>query len=413
MITVHEALDYILNAVTPLGLETVPLVDARGRVLAEEIYAARNIPPRDNSAMDGFALRADDTMDASPEQPVILDIIENIPAGHLPLKRVERGQAARIMTGAVIPDGADTVAKVEDTESDENKVRLFTAHEKGLNVREKGEDVSDGEHILSPGKSIRPAEMGMLASLGHAQVRVYQRPRVAIIATGDELVDIDREPGPGRIVSSNSYSLYGQVLECGGIPVNLGIARDTREDLETHFRAALQADIIISSGGVSVGDYDFVKDVMKEIGTEIRFWRVAQRPGKPLAFGSMGGKPVFGLPGNPVSSMICFEQYVRPALGKMMGRTGLFRTTVRARLTEDIEKNAGLRYFFRARVALEKDGYIVTTTGSQGSGILKSMVRANGIIVVPEDLKHVAAGEYVTVQLLDETLAFRDKPEYL
>ncbi len=253
----------------------------------------------------------------------------------------------------------------------------------------------------------------MLAALGRSFIKVYQRPLVAIIATGDEIVDIDEDTSGDKIISSNSYSLHAQVRECGAVPLQTGIAKDREDSLTAAFRAALRADVIISSGGVSVGDYDFVKDVMTEMGTSIEFWQVAQRPGKPLAFGTMQGKLVFGLPGNPVSSMITFEEYVRPALLKMMGRDRIFRRTVKATLTEDVKKKSGLKHFIRALVRKEGDRFTVSTTGEQGSGILKSMVLANAIIVLPEDISVAKKGEEVTVQLIDDSFEMSPKPEYL
>jgi molybdopterin molybdotransferase len=243
-------------------------------------------------------------------------------------------------------------------------------------------------------------------------ISVYQKPVVAILATGDELVDIDEKPTPWQIVSSNSYSIAAQIIECGGIPLQIGIAKDTREDLVAKFRAAMRADIIISSGGVSVGDYDLVKDIMKEVGNNMQFWQVAMRPGKPLAFGSMEGIPVFGLPGNPVSSMVSFEQFVRPSILKMMGHKTLFRKTVTAAIREGITKKQGARHFIRARVDYENGQYTVSATGEQGSGILKSMVRANGLIVLPENATSAKAGEAVTVQLIDRSLEQTSKPGY-
>ncbi len=413
MITVKDALNHILGSISPLGLEKADILSALGRVIGEDIHAPRDIPPRDNSAMDGYALKSKDTTGAGAESPVVLNVIEDIPAGYTPQKTVGAGEAARIMTGAPVPEGADAVIMVEETKSDDAGVRIYAEAAEGQNIRYAGEDVREGDLVIRAGTLLRPAEVGMLSALGRSFVKVYRRPLVALIATGDELVDIDGAASPGKIVSSNSYSLAAQVMECGGIPLQLGIAKDTKYDLTEKFRDAMRADIIVSSAGVSVGDYDFVKDVMKDMGIGIDFWQVAQRPGKPMTFGVREGRPVFGLPGNPVSSMITFEQYVRPAILKMTGHENIFRKAIRAKLTEDIKKKKGLRYFIRARVKRHGGGFVAETTGEQGSGILRSMVLANGIIVIPEDADFVKADSEVMVQLLDNSHDFTKDPEYL
>ena len=404
MITVEKATREILDAIPVLGLEKVNILEALGRVLGEDVFAPRNIPPQDNSAMDGFAVNAEDTMGASPENPLLFEIKEDIPAGHMPQKIVGFAEAARIMTGAAIPRGADAVVPIEDTDMEEDRVKILVPVEKGENVRYSGEDVRLGELVLPRGKRVRPAEIGMLASLGRSFVAVHQKPLVAILATGDELVEVDGLVSPAVIVSSNSYSLAAQVVEAGGIPLHIGIAKDRVDDLKEKYQSALRADIIVSSAGVSVGDYDLVKDVIQDLGTDIQFWKVAMRPGRPLVFGTMAGKPVFGLPGNPVSSMVSFEQFVRPAIRKMTGHTALFRKTIQASLKEKVEKKPGLRYFLRGIIGEEKGKYTVVTTGEQGSGILKSMVMANGIIVLSEDVTKVTRGTMVTVQVLDDAI---------
>jgi len=404
MITVEKATREILEAIPVLGLEKVDILEALGRILGEDVYAPRNIPPQDNSAMDGFAVNAEDTLGASPENPLLFEIKEDIPAGYMPRKIVGFAEASRIMTGAAIPRGADAVVRLEDTEMEGDRVKILHPVGKGENVRYSGEDVRLGELVLPRGKQIRPAEIGMLAALGRSFVSVHQKPLVAILATGDELVEVDGLVSPAVIVSSNSYSLAAQVIEAGGIPLHIGIAKDRVEDLKEKYGSALRADIIVSSAGVSVGDYDLVKDVIQDLGTDIQFWRVAMRPGRPLVFGTMGGKPVFGLPGNPVSSMVSFEQFVRPAIRKMTGHASLFRKTIQAALKERIDKKSGLRYFLRGIIQEEEGKYTVMTTGEQGSGILKSMVMANGIIVLPEEMTKIPKGTAVTVQVLDDSL---------
>lgn len=413
MITVSDALHTILSTVEAVGVEKVNILSALGRVLAEDIYARRTIPPTDNSAMDGYALIAEDTLGATREHPLLFDIIEDVPAGNMPRKIVGFAEATRIMTGAPIPEGVDAVVRVEDTEFDGDRVKIFAEASVGQNIRSMGEDVKEGELVLHRGTIIRPAETGMLAALGRSFIAVYQKPLVAILATGDELVDIDGELSPEKIISSNSYSGAAQVIESGGIPMQIGIAKDTKEDLTEKFNAAMRADIIVSSAGVSVGDYDFVKDVMEEIGVTIDFYQVAQRPGRPFTFGTAGRKLFFGLPGNPVSSMITFEQYVRPAILKMTGHTRIFRKTIKAILQENIKKKQGLRYFLRVRVNYEDGRFTAITTGEQGSGILKSMVQANGIMVLPEDSTSIKKGDEVIVQVIDNSFDLTDEPAYL
>ena len=401
MISVEEALNRILTRIPVLGLEKVDIISSLGRVIGEDILAPRNIPPLDNSAMDGYAVRSADIKGASRENPISLMVIEELPAGALPQRAPTKGEAVRIMTGAPIPPGADTVVMVEDTEKAGQQVRVFQGVPPGENIRRAGEDVKKGDRVISKGSVIRAAEVGMLASVGRASVYVHQRPVVAILCTGDELVDVDEGIADHKIVSSNSYTLSAQVMECGALPLQLGIAKDTPEEIEEKLRQGLRADLILSSAGVSVGDYDLVKDVLGGIGFQMEFWGVAMRPGQPLAFGTIRGKPTFGLPGNPVSSMVSFEQFVRPSLLKMMGHKNLFRPVVEAILKENIRKKPGRRHFMRARVSLEEGRYVVTTTGPQGSGILNSMVEANGLLIVPEEETEIKAGEKVQVLILD------------
>ena len=407
MISVDNALEQIMGAINPLRLEKTTILDALGRVLAEDVTSDRDIPPLPNSAMDGYALRSENTFGASREKPAVLTVIDDIPAGKISTKTVGPGQAIRIMTGAPIPAGTDAIVRVEDTEKDGDRVRVFVAVRKGLDIRLAGEDVRKGELVIPKGKIIRPAEIGMLAALNISDVSVYGQPKVAILSTGDELVDIGGELAPGRIRNSNGYSLAAQVAECGAVALRLGIARDTRKDLVSKFEAARGADLIVTSGGVSVGDYDLVKDIMGELGA-MHFWKVAMRPGRPLAFGVIGGVPVFGLPGNPVSVMVSFEEFVRPAILKMSGFKHLFRPTVKAVLKEGLQKKAGFRHFLRAVVELRGGKYYAVTTGEQGSGILKSMVMANGLIVLPEDVTSLMAGDEVTVQLIDRSFETSD-----
>ncbi|HNQ18628.1 MAG TPA: molybdopterin molybdotransferase MoeA [Smithellaceae bacterium] len=404
MISVGKALKTILASARLMGTEKINILDAQRRAIAENIYAGRDIPSVDNSAMDGYALRAADTKGATPKKPVWFKIIEEIPAGKIPRKKLRSKEAARIMTGAIIPGGADAVIRQENTRREGNLVAVLTPVARKTDIRFAGEDVRKGELVIHKNSVLGAAQIGMLAALGKKSVLVYKKPRVAIMATGDELVDIDTNPSPGKIVNSNSYSLATLVDDCGGVPVILGITRDNKSALKQKFSTALKNDVIISSGGVSVGDYDLVKDIMVNMGNSMYFWQVAMRPGKPLAFGAIKGVPLFGLPGNPVSTMVSFEQFVRPYLLKIQGHRNIFRPVLKAISAENLEKKAGVKNFLRAIVKREKDKYIVKTTGNQGSGILKSMVTANALIILGEKETKIKKGDKVTVQLLDDSL---------
>ena len=396
MIRVSEALDAILSCVHALGSERVMTSQALGRVLAEDIVSDITIPPLDNSAMDGYAVRLVDIA----ALPARLRVVGDLPAGSCFDAVIGPGEALRIMTGAPVPDGADAVIRQEITRRDGDFVEILE-QESAANIRFAGEDIKAGARVMEAGICLRPAHIGVLASIKRSSISVCQRPRVAILSTGDELVDIDGNLGGGKIVSSNSYSLAALVRENGGTPIMLGIARDTPEDLRACFEQGMHADIILSSGGVSVGDYDFVKDVLQDMGAEMSFWKVAMRPGRPLAFGMMGTTPAFGLPGNPVSAMISFEQFVRPAMRKMSGLQNIFRRTLIAVADEPVETKTGLTYFLRCRVHQDTDGYHVRTTGAQGSGILMSMAEANALMIVSETAGSVQAGDRVEVQILD------------
>ncbi len=397
----HEAQRTVLDATAVLGLEKISLLDALGRTIGEDIVAERDNPPWDNSAMDGFAVRWEDIkQDHAIQKPVTLAVIEDVPAGRMPSKSVGTGQAIRIMTGAPIPQGADTVLKVEDTEQTPDTVRVFKPESRGSNIRPRGEDVRKGECIIAKGTPIRSGEAGMLAVLAKSFFFAYQRPRVAILSTGDELADLDEPFSDEKIINSNSYGIAAAVQEAGGIPLLLGIARDTQAALKEKISQGMNADMLVLSGGVSMGDYDFTKAVFREIGAEMNFWKLAIRPGQPLAFGKIQGKLAFGLPGNPVSSMITFEQLVRPALLKMGGRRSYDRPTVEAVFQEKFSKRPDRRHFLRGILTREEGVFKVRTTGGQGSGILTSMVKANCLIDVPVEVERLAPGDLVTVQLL-------------
>ena len=402
MLRVEEALEQILREFHPLEPESAPILESLGRVLGADVYADVDIPPHANSSMDGYAVRAEDTAGAGRETPVPLLVVGGVPAGYVPEKEVSPGTAICIMTGAPIPPGADAIVKVEDTEAEGEWVNVFAKVEPGLYVRPAGEDVRRGELVLRQGTVIRPQEIGMLAALGHKETLVTRRPRVAILATGDEVVEIDAPLAPGKIRDANSYSNAAQVVKCGGIPIRLGIARDRVGELTEKIHAGLaqDVDLLLTSGGVSMGDFDLVKDVLAAEG-EINFWRVRMKPGKPLAFGRIGDVPVLGLPGNPVSVMVSFETFVRPALLKMLGATDWERHTVEATLMDEVRHKDERRHYLRVRVEWRAGEYRAHLTGGQGSGILSSMVEANGLAIVPEDWDHAPAGARVRVLLLD------------
>ncbi|HKW85892.1 MAG TPA: gephyrin-like molybdotransferase Glp [Nitrospiraceae bacterium] len=404
----HEAQKTVLEATKTLGLEKISLLDALGRVLGEDIIAARDNPPWDNSAMDGFAVRWEDIkQEHAITKPVVLKVTEDVPAGKVAAKSVGPGQAIRIMTGAPIPKGADTVVKVEETECSEDSVKIFKAVERGGNIRPQGEDVKKGDCIIAKGTQIRPAEAGMLAILAKSFVLVYQRPRVAILSTGDELADLDERFDEDKIINSNSYGIAAAVQEAGGIPILLGIAKDQPVVLKEKIAHGLNADILVLSGGVSMGDYDFTKAVFKDLSAEMNFWKLAIRPGQPLAFGKIQGKLAFGLPGNPVSSMVTFEQLVRPAMMKMGGYRSYGRPVVQAVFQEKFSKRNDRRHFLRGILSRENNVLTVRTTGDQGSGILTSMVKANGLIDVPEEIERLNPGDTVNVQVLSSQFWMR------
>ena len=412
MISVEDAQKSILDMIRPMGRERAGLLNSLGRVLAEDVHSSRSIPPWNNSAMDGYALRAEDVRGATRETPKGLRVVEEIQAGVVATHRVGPGEAIKIMTGAPIPDGADAVVLVEETERiSEDEVHIFLDAPKGEAIRLAGEDVKPGETVLAQGARLGPASLGMLANIGRARVYVYQKPRVAILATGEELVDLGDSPGVGQIFNSNSYALAAQVLEAGGEPLLLGIARDDAEDLTRRINDGLAADLVITSGGVSVGDFDLVKSTLGGLGNDMRFWRVRMKPGKPMAFGMLNDKPVFGLPGNPVSTMVSFELFVRPSLLKMQGHKRLFRPAVEARLLHPLTKSPERRHYVRSIVYREGGEWVVRAIEAQGSNILHSMVRANGLLVFPEYETELAAGSRVQVILLEE--ASPEKPEHL
>ncbi|MBW8077529.1 MAG: molybdopterin molybdenumtransferase MoeA [Gallionella sp.] len=405
-LSVNNALRCVLESVKKQPeIETVRLEQALGRVLAEEVYANRDQPPYDVSAMDGYALRSADLSCI----PVTLTIVEDIKAGDMPTKCIQAGQCARIMTGAPVPQGADAVLRVEDTQSaGENLVQINTPVNAGNDIRRLGENMRDGELVLRAGTEITPGVVGILATAKCARLQVTRRPRVAILSTGDELEDMDDPVDPNKIPNSNSYALMAQVQALGIEPTLLGIARDDPAELAEYLQRGLHFDVLLVSGGSSVGLHDHVRPTLENLGVNMLFWRVAMKPGHPLAFGTTARTAVFGLPGNPVSSMVCFAEFVAPALRQMMGHTHLHRRTISARLTHDVKHKPGRTEFIRVNLAQDEHGYSATSTGTQSSGVSLSMARAEGLLVVSSASNRLLAGEQVAVQLLDGT-AFQNE----
>lgn len=416
MIGPDEALDRILSLVQVLPSAEEPLLEALGQVLAEDVTARFNIPPLDNTAMDGYAVRAADTAGASEESPIELDVIGEVAAGYEFEGAVEGGQAVRIMTGAPVPEGADAIVPFEETDEPfemapsgsrlvAGKVSVYKQANVGANVRRAAEDISAGDVVVPAGTVLRASEIGVIASVGIPSVRVIRRPVVAVLSTGDELLQPGDQRSGARIYDANAHSIGALVTRYGGLPKLLGIAKDTIEALTAKIHEGLDADMLITSAGVSRGDYDVVKDVLAREG-EINFWTVAIKPGKPLAFGRFEHEgrsiPHIGLPGNPVSSMVAFELFGRPALMKMMGKTDWRRPHVRAIAEERITNRDDQRLFLARCIVTERDGrFYASLTGGQGSGILTSMRRANALALIPAQVDVVEPGEEIDVIMLD------------
>ena len=396
MIHIEEAQQIILRHIAPLPTEELPLLQGIGRVASEDVDAPRDIPATDNSAMDGYAFSFAVVRGNS------LFVSGNIPAGKERTTPVAAGEAVRIMTGAPIPRGCDTVVPIENVETIGDTIRLLGEVRPGTHIRKRGEDVRAGQRAIAANSPLRPQEIGMLASLGKSSVRVYRRPRVGVLATGDELLEIGSPPAPGKIINSNSYSIAAQVVESGGDPVMLGIAEDEMERTCDRIREGIRGDLLITTGGVSVGDRDCVKEAIVVLGGEIKFWKVHMKPGKPVAFAILEGKPVFALPGNPAAAMISFEVFVRPALLKMTGHIRIFRPTVMAALTEPIANQGDRPHLIRVRVEARQDGYVASATGNQSSARLSSLTAANGFVKIAPGTT-LASGESVVVSLLDRT----------
>ncbi|HEY0527657.1 MAG TPA: gephyrin-like molybdotransferase Glp [Gemmatimonadaceae bacterium] len=408
MLSVEEACARILGEIRPLALETVALDKALGRVLGENILATVTMPPWSNSSMDGYAVRSADITPVMSGTPVALKVVATIAAGGFAPRALRRGEAMRIMTGAPIPDGADSVIRKEDTDGGTKVVHVRDARDVWKNIRPAGEDFQRGDELAKRGWPVRPAVLGVLAATGQKSVRVFRRPRVAIISSGNELVELDQFPqveAGRKIVSTNSHTLVALTRVAGGIPKNLGIAGDTRASLQRKLSAAKDADLILTSAGVSVGDLDHTRDVFDSLGGEQKFWKVKMRPGAPLAFGLLDGIPWIGMSGNPVSAMVSFELFVRPVLRKMQGYTTFFRRPVRVRLEEEIKTAAKLTHFLRACVTRGQDGTLsARLTGIQSSAALTSMAKANALLIVPDTMQKVEKGAELNALMLDQSL---------
>ncbi len=407
LLPVSDALERILASFQPLDKTHIPLDESVGRVLAEDILAGTDLPLFDNSSMDGFALLAADVTQAGDATPIILEVIDDIPAGKMPTKHLQRGQAARIMTGAPLPSGADAVVPVEETDFNNRapgtplpeKVKIFNAAQLGANIRKRGDDIQSGSSILPRGQRLRAQDLGMLAMLGVAQVPVYRKPRIALLSSGDELLSVDEPLSDGKIYDVNSYTLRAMLESAGCEIIPLGVAADTPESVKAALAKAKDADLILSSAGVSMGSFDYIRTVIEEEGN-LNFWKINMRPGKPLTFGDYKNTPFIGLAGNPVSAFVGFMVFVRPVVEKMLGRANQTQVHARARLAEPLQSD-GRESYLRARVHRENGQAYAELTGHQGSGNLFSMVQANALLIIPAGVKSLSKGADVEAWLLD------------
>jgi molybdopterin molybdotransferase len=402
MVSIEEAQKIILNSVSPLSCESISILEASNRVLYEDLVSDIMIPPLDDSTMDGYAILADDTHGASKNNPIRLQISGEIQAGGSVIgKQVSEGTAIRIMTGAPIPPGADSVVQIEDTEEEAGYVKIFRETVKYENYRIAGESIKKGDRVLCKGDRLNSADIGILALLNYGTVKVYKQPTVSIISTGDELVDISEKIQTGQTRDVNAYTLYSEVKKYGALPEYLGIAKDTLKDTKEMFLKALKSNVVISTGGVSMGMYDFVKEIYSDLNIDIQFEWVKVKPGRPCTFGKKDHKLLFGLPGNPVSTLTSFIQFVRPALLRLMGARRIQKPIVHAFLEGDIHKQAGIVHLVRGCFSVKNNDFYVSTTGNQKSSILRSMSAANCLIIIPETITNVKAGEKVAIQLID------------
>ncbi|HEY7683100.1 MAG TPA: gephyrin-like molybdotransferase Glp [Gemmatimonadales bacterium] len=404
-LTPRDAALRILAEVRRQPALRVPLDDALDGVLAEDLVSPLDVPAWTNSAMDGYAVRGEDVRGASETDPRRLRVLEHIPAGAFPTRPIEPGTCARIFTGAPLPEGADSVIRQEDTDQGAVTVTIVRDRDIGVNIRRAGEDIRRGATVLTEGADLGPAELGVLASLAVASPMVYRRPRVGILGSGDEIVDVDQPDlilSGKKIASSNTHTLIALVRRAGAEPVNLGIASDTPDSLRSHLDRARECDLLVTTAGISVGEHDHLRAVLADLGAELRFWKLRMRPGAPVGFGLLDGVPWIGLPGNPVSTMVTFELFVRPALRKLAGRRLPFRSGTPVRVVEAVRVGPKLQHFLRAVVHPGPAGFEARLTGPQGSGILTSMVKANALLVIPEGQFETPAGATAMAIRLDD-----------
>ncbi|HWQ77453.1 MAG TPA: gephyrin-like molybdotransferase Glp [Anaerovoracaceae bacterium] len=403
MIRAEEARKLILEHTSVLESEALHILECLDRVSAEDIYATENLPPFHNSAMDGYAVIASALKGASVDSPVTLQIVGKLPAGYTTDKKLTESDAIKIMTGAPVPEGADAVIQIEATRQEGEQVKIFRGLKKWQNIRFAGEDVKKGQLVIPKGKLLGASDIGMLAALNIGRAAVIRTPSVSLLSTGDELADIGEELLPGKIRTISNYSLYAQLVKHGAIPENLGIAIDTKEEIRRKLEEGRDCDILITAGGVSVGDYDHVRSVLTSMGMKEIFWRVAVKPGKPVLFGILGKTLVFGLPGNPVSSMVALNQFVLPAVYKMQGKSRMPWKEMEAIMEGDFEKKKnGLRYFLRARASLRDGAIYVKPLDNQSSGSFSSMIFSNCLLIIPEEVSKIQDGEKVLIQVMDE-----------
>lgn len=407
MISVLEAKRLILQNTPIFSPTRNSLSKSLGLVLAEDVFSKDNIPFADNSAMDGYAVKFEETKNASKENPVKLKLSEVVAAGHSSDQVLENGKVVKIMTGAPIPNGADSVVIVEQTEKNGDEISIFREAKKGENVRKAGEDISFGMQVLQKGKIISPADLGVLASVGNAKPLSFRKPKIAVLVTGDEIISPDELLTLGKVRNSNEFTLCGLVKDFGGEAISFGIGKDSKPELTKQISRALEAaDILVTSGGVSMGDFDFVQEIFPEIGVKIIFHKIKIKPGKPVLFGTFGEKLVFGLPGNPVSSMVSFVQFVLPAMKKMCGNLNFSLPKIEAKFNGNFSKNDGKTNFLRGILEKNRSGFSVSLTGRQGSGILRSMSLANCLIEVGENQSEIKEGETVLTQVLDRNFLY-------